>query len=75
MSTVGDAPELQLDAPRDEVLQLMAALISEAWTSFDHARPGQPTVDEAVRGMLREPLPDGPEPITQALAEAARITE
>jgi aromatic-L-amino-acid decarboxylase len=75
MSTVGDAPELQLDAPRDEVLQLMAALISEAWTSFDHARPGQPTVDEAMRGMLREPLPDGPEPITQALAEAARILD
>src|SRR6476660_1501215 len=75
MSAVGDGPELQLDAPRDEVLQLMAALISEAWTSFDHARPGQPTVDEAVRGMLREPLPDGPEPVTRALEEAAQILD
>jgi aromatic-L-amino-acid decarboxylase len=75
MSTVGDAPELSLDAPRDEVLALAAALIGEAWSSFDRARPGQPVVDEELRSMLREPLPDAPEPVTQALEEAALILD
>ena len=67
MSTVGDAPELSLDAPRDEVLARAAALIGAAWSSFDRARPGQPVVDDDLRAMLREPLPDAPEPVTQAL--------
>ncbi len=75
MSTVGDAPELSLDAPRDEVLARAAALISEAWGSFDSARPGQPVVDEELRAMLREPLPNAPEPVTQALEEAALILD
>jgi aromatic-L-amino-acid/L-tryptophan decarboxylase len=75
MSTVGDAPELQLDAPRDEVLARAAALIGEAWVSFDRARPGQPVVDDALRAMLREPLPDDPEPVTQALEKAALILD
>jgi aromatic-L-amino-acid decarboxylase len=73
--TAGDVPELQLDAPRDEVLQRAAALIGAAWISFDQARPGQPVVDDALRAMLREPLPDGPEPVTQALEEAALILD
>jgi aromatic-L-amino-acid/L-tryptophan decarboxylase len=75
MTATGDAPELQLDAPRDEVLQRAAALIGAAWISFDQARPGQPVVDESLRAMLREPLPDGPEPVTQALEEAALILD
>ena len=75
MSTLGDAPELSLDAPRDEVLARAAALIGEAWSSFDRARPGQPVVDEDLRAMLREPLPDAPEPVTQALEEAALILD
>jgi aromatic-L-amino-acid decarboxylase len=75
MSTVGDVPELQLDAPRDEVLARAAALIGEAWVSFDRARPGQPVVDDAIRAMLREPLPESPEPVTQALEEAALILD
>ena len=75
MSAVGDAPELQLDAPREEVLQLAVSLISQAWNSFDQARPGQPTVDDALRAVLREPLPDTPEPVTRALEEAAQILD
>ena len=75
MSAVGDAPELQLDAPREEVLQRAVSLISQAWNSFDQARPGQPTVDEDLRAVLREPLPDTPEPVTRALDEAAQILD
>jgi aromatic-L-amino-acid decarboxylase len=75
MSAVGDGPELQLDAPRDEVLQLAVTLISQAWNSFDQARPGQPTVDDNLRAVLREPLPDTPEPVTRALEEAAQILD
>jgi aromatic-L-amino-acid/L-tryptophan decarboxylase len=75
MTAAGDAPELQLDAPRDEVLQRAAALIGAAWISFDQARPGQPVVDESLRAMLREPLPDDAEPVTQALEEAALILD
>lgn len=75
MTAVGDAPLLQLDAPREEVLLRAAALITDAWRSFDRARPGQPAVDERVRAMLLEPLPEAPEPVTQALQEAAEILD
>jgi aromatic-L-amino-acid decarboxylase len=75
MSAAGDAPELQLDAPREEVLQRAVSLISQAWNSFDQARPGQPIVDDALRAVLREPLPDTPEPVTRALEEAAQILD
>jgi aromatic-L-amino-acid decarboxylase len=75
MSAVGDAPELQLDAPREEVLQRAVSLISQAWNSFDQARPGQPIVDDDLRAVLREPLPDTPEPVTRALEEAAQILD
>ena len=52
-----------------------SSLISQAWNSFDQARPGQPTVDDALRAVLREPLPDTPEPVTRALEEAAQILD
>jgi aromatic-L-amino-acid/L-tryptophan decarboxylase len=75
MTAVGDAPALELDAPREDVLLRAAALITDAWRSFDRARPGQPVVDERVRAMLREPLPEASEPVTQALQEAAEILD
>ncbi len=75
MSFPQQTPELQLDAPRDEVLEQAARLIVAAWSSFDSARHGQPTVDEHVRAMLREPLPSMPVPVGEALAEAAQILD
>ena len=62
-------------ARADEVLGRAAALLGEAGNSFDRARPGQPVIDDELRSMLREPLPDAPEPVTQALEEAALILD
>ena len=41
MSALPEVPELQLDAPREEVLQQAARLIVAGWSSFDAARHGQ----------------------------------
>ncbi|MDX6520222.1 MAG: aromatic-L-amino-acid/L-tryptophan decarboxylase [Gaiellales bacterium] len=68
-------PELQLDAPREQVLEQATRLIAAAWDSFDQARSGQPIVDESVRRMLREPLPGAGEAVRTALAEAAQILD
>jgi aromatic-L-amino-acid/L-tryptophan decarboxylase len=75
MSALPELPELQLDAPREEVLEQAMRLIVAAWSSFDTARPGQPKVDDHVRQMLREGLPDRAEPAADALAEAAQILD
>jgi aromatic-L-amino-acid decarboxylase len=75
MGTVDERPLLRLDASREEVLERAAALIADTWRSFDHARPGQPVVDDEVRAMLREPLPDDPAPVARVLAEAAQILD
>src|SRR5436309_12434121 len=66
---------MQLEEPLEQVLDRTAGLIADAWASFDQARPGQPVVDEQLRAMLREPLPDRPEPVTRALDEAAVILD
>ena len=50
------APEigpLRLDAPREEVLGRAAEIVAAAWRSFDRFRPGQPPVDDVVRGARR----------------------
>ena len=65
MSALPEEPELQLDAPREEVLQQAARLIVAGWSSFDAARPGQPRVDDHVREMLREGLPDQAVPVAR----------
>ena len=75
MSALPELPELQLDAPREQVLEQAMRLIVAAWSSFDTARQGQPKVDDQVRQMLREGLPDRAEPVAEALAEAAQILD
>jgi len=75
MSALEEPYELRLDAPREQVLERTAGLIADAWASFDQARPGQPVVDEQLLAMLREPLPNAPEPVMRALDEAAVILD
>ena len=66
---------LSLDAPRSEVLAHAGRLIAEAWTSFDHARDGQPPIDDATRALLAADLPEQPTPAARVLEDAARVLD
>ena len=68
-------PALQLDVPRADALAHATALIARAWESFDHARPEQPPVDEALRAALTAPISLEPTPVLQALDEAAVVLD
>ena len=68
-------PALRLDVPRAEALAYATDLIARAWESFDHARPEQPPVDEALRAALAAPIALGPMPVLQALEEAAVVLD
>jgi len=60
---------------REAVLAHAEALILQAWRSFDQARPGQPAVDERVRAMLLEALPEEPSDPRGALDAAALVLD
>jgi aromatic-L-amino-acid decarboxylase len=65
---------LELD-DREAVLEHAAALVLQAWRSFDHARPGQPGVEGELRELLRRPLAqEGADP-HWALDVAARVLD
>jgi aromatic-L-amino-acid/L-tryptophan decarboxylase len=66
---------LALDAPRSDVLAHAGRLIAEAWTSFDHARDGQPPIDDATSALLRADLPEHATPANQVLEDAARVLD
>jgi aromatic-L-amino-acid/L-tryptophan decarboxylase len=66
---------LALDAPRSEVLAHAGRLIADAWTSFDHARDGQPPIDDATRALLRADLPEHATPANEVLEDAARVLD
>jgi len=75
VSTASELPSLRLDATREEALERAAAIVSEAWRSFDRPRPGQPAVDERLRELLRSPLPAEGSSAIGALEDAARILD
>jgi aromatic-L-amino-acid/L-tryptophan decarboxylase len=75
MAESQSARYLELDAPRADVLHHAARLIEEAWASFDRYRPGQPPVDEALRGLLATGLPESATPAVAGLDDAARILD
>jgi aromatic-L-amino-acid decarboxylase len=72
--TVGDRP-LRLDASREEALQHAVKLVTEAWRSFDRYRAEEPPLDERVRSLLRDGLPQTPTPVHEALDDTARILD
>jgi aromatic-L-amino-acid decarboxylase len=49
---------LALGDARTETLEHGLALILEAWRGFDHARPYQPPITDAMRALLSEDLPE-----------------
>jgi aromatic-L-amino-acid decarboxylase len=75
VSTASELPSLRLDATRDEVLEHAAAIVADAWRSFDRARHGQPAVDERLHALLRAALPEGGSSALAALDDAARILD
>lgn len=75
MSTASELPSLRLDATREEVLARAAAIVACAWRSFDHARPGQPDVDERLHELLRAALPGPGSSALTALDDAAQLLD
>ena len=73
--TAPESGPLVLDAPREEVLDRAAAIVAEAWNSFDRFRPGQPPVDDLVRDLVRRMLPEAPSPAFDVLADAATVLD
>jgi aromatic-L-amino-acid decarboxylase len=66
---------LALDADRAAALEHAAALVVDAWASFDTARPEEPPLDERVRSLLAGPVPEEPAPVAEVLDDAARILD
>ena len=74
MST-SELPSLRLDASREEALDRAAAIVKEAWRSFDRARPGQPEIDARLHELLRAALPEQGSSSLEALDDAARVLD
>jgi len=70
-----DQPSLRLDATREEALERAAAIVADAWRSFDRPRRGQPAVDDRLHELLRSALPAGGSSTLAALDDAARILD
>ena len=66
---------LRLDAPREEALEHAAKLVAEAWRSFDRPRPEEPPLDDRIRRLLEERLPEWPVSTHEALDDAARALD
>jgi aromatic-L-amino-acid decarboxylase len=75
VSTASELPSLRLDATREEALARASAIVAGAWQSFDRARPGQPSVDERLRELLRAALPERGSSALAALDDAARVLD
>lgn len=71
----GDGEEQPLVADRRVVLDALTELIAEAWESFEHPRPEEPGLDEALVERLHEPLPEGSADPADVLADAGRVLD
>ncbi len=75
MTATSDAPSLRLDASREEALAHATAIVTEAWRSFDQARPGEPRIDERLEALLRDALPGDGSSVLAALDDAASVLD
>jgi aromatic-L-amino-acid decarboxylase len=69
------AGPLSLDAPREEILARAAGIVAGAWRSFDRFRPGQPPIDDLVRALVEQGLPEGPSAAADVLDDAAAVLD
>jgi aromatic-L-amino-acid/L-tryptophan decarboxylase len=60
---------------RREVLETLGRVVAEAWTSFEHPRPVEPTLDQALTERLLEPLPEEPDDAQRAIADVAEALD
>ncbi len=70
MSVPYSNQHLRLDVSREVALERAAAIVAEAWRSFDHARAHEPPIDERIRTLLTEQLPESPSPVLEVLDDA-----
>ena len=75
MTTAPELPSLRLDASREEALARTAAIVEDAWRSFDRARPGEPAIDDRLNELLRAALPERGSSVLDALDDAARMLD
>lgn len=68
-------PPLRLDVPREEALERATAIVAAAWRSFDRARPAEPPIDERVRELLQQGLPEQPSEALGVLEDAAHVLD
>ena len=66
---------LRLDVGREEALAGAAAVIAEAWQSFDRFRVGQPPLDRELALVLQQGLPAGGTATATAIGDAARALD
>jgi aromatic-L-amino-acid decarboxylase len=62
-------------ADRDRVLRDLSRYLSQAWASFDHPRPVEPTVDPVLVERLQAALPERGDDPQAALADAVGILD
>jgi aromatic-L-amino-acid decarboxylase len=60
---------------RREVLETLGRVVAEAWASFEHPRPTEPTLAAALTDRLLEPLPEEPDEAAKAIADAAEVLD
>jgi aromatic-L-amino-acid decarboxylase len=73
--STSELPSLRLDASREEALDRAAAIVKEAWRSFDRARHGEPSIDARLHELLRTALPEQGSNALEALDDAARVLD
>ena len=60
---------------RREVLETLGRVVAEAWASFEHPRPVEPTLARALTERLLEPLPEVPDDAQRAIADAVGVLD
>jgi aromatic-L-amino-acid/L-tryptophan decarboxylase len=75
MNRQGANQHLRLDVSREQALERAAAIVADAWRSFDHARADEPPIDDRMRTLLTQQLPELPSPVLEVLEDARRALD
>jgi aromatic-L-amino-acid decarboxylase len=64
---------MRLGSIRGAVLARATEIVEDAWRSFDHPRDTEPVLDDRMRAVLAEPLPESGSDAFDALAEVGAL--